>query len=294
MWVFDPNGSYSFRRFHSHAVSDGFAPASATRACHIKINNWLGNQIPNNVLMNVRIRSRVNGVNSEWGPACRFKLDPARAACPFTKLNDIPGTPALSCGAIRNFGPGNYVYAKPVTGANKYQFRFRITGEPFETVRNSNTYILQLNWNILPLQNGITYDVDVRASKDGGITWCTDPAPVSAPWGDICQLTIGSGGAQDGQQNLLMEEAASLHMYPNPNRGDQLYLSLDAVEEGVLTVSVDIYDLFGKRVSARTIAVQDGFINTVLDLNGELASGMYLVNITAGDQIFTERLMIQQ
>ena len=83
-------------------------------------------------------------------------------------------------------------------------------------------------------------------------------------------------------------------MYPNPNRGDQLYLSLDAVEEGVNTVSVDIFDLFGKRVSARTIAVNDGFINTVLELNGDMANGMYMVNITAGEKTYTERLVIQK
>jgi hypothetical protein len=39
-WIFDPNGSYSFRRFRSHHQSDGFGPASATRACHMKLNNW--------------------------------------------------------------------------------------------------------------------------------------------------------------------------------------------------------------------------------------------------------------
>ena len=87
--------------------------------------------------------------------------------------------------------------------------------------------------------------------------------------------------------------AAELRMFPNPNRGDLLTFSLSAVEEGVNTVSVDIFDLFGKRVSARTIAVADGGVNTVLDLNGELAAGMYLVNITAGEALFTERLVIQ-
>jgi hypothetical protein len=70
-------------------------------------------------------------------------------------------------------------------------------------------------------------------------------------------------------------------------------VSLSAVEEGVNTVSVDIFDLFGKRVSARTIAVNDGMINTVLDLNGEFAASMYLVNITAGETVYTERLVIQ-
>ncbi|MBK9174973.1 MAG: hypothetical protein IPM46_01300 [Flavobacteriales bacterium] len=57
-----------------------------------------------------------------------------------------------------------------------------------------------------------------------------------------------------GNQNMVEENATSLRMYPNPNRGDQLMLSLESVEEGVSTVSVDILDAFGKRVSARTIA----------------------------------------
>ncbi|MBP8876994.1 MAG: T9SS type A sorting domain-containing protein [Flavobacteriales bacterium] len=35
-------------------------------------------------------------------------------------------------------------------------------------------------------------------------------------------------------------------------------------------------------------------MNTVLDLNGEIASGLYMVNITAGDKTYTERLVIQK
>ncbi|MEO8589750.1 MAG: T9SS type A sorting domain-containing protein [Flavobacteriales bacterium] len=295
-WIYNPNGGYSFRKFRSHAVSDGFAPANASRACHMKINNWaVANQVPANVLMNIKVRNRIIGANGAWGPACRFMVDPLRAACPLTKLMDIPGHPYLSCGASRVWGTGNYVHARPVAGANKYQFRFRINGEPFVVVRTVNTYFVQLNWTTSPLQNLITYDVDVRASKDGGATWCSDFIPPALdPWGDVCQLTINNTPADDGDQNFAVEDNAGLRMYPNPNRGDQLYLSLDAVEESVLTVSVDIFDLTGKRVSARTIAVNDGFINTVLDLDGDMANGMYMVNITAGTQHFTERLVIQK
>ncbi|HQY00548.1 MAG TPA: T9SS type A sorting domain-containing protein, partial [Flavobacteriales bacterium] len=89
-----------------------------------------------------------------------------------------------------------------------------------------------------------------------------------------------------------------------PNRGDQLYINLSAVDADVHTVSVDIYDLTGKRISARTVAVQDGFLNTVMDLSripsnsgaagGEIASGIYMINITAGDKTYTERLVIQR
>ncbi len=74
---------------------------------------------------------------------------------------------------------------------------------------------------------------------------------------------------------------------------DQLYVQLDALEEGVSTVTVDILDLTGKRVSARTIPVQGDLLNAVIDLNGELTSGIYLVNITAGSEHFTQRLVIQ-
>jgi hypothetical protein len=87
--------------------------------------------------------------------------------------------------------------------------------------------------------------------------------------------------------------ADELLLFPNPNRGDVLNFSLSAIEKGVNTVTVDIYDLTGKRMSARTIAVIEGNVNTTLDLNGELAAGMYLVNITAGDTTYTERLVIQ-
>jgi hypothetical protein len=293
-WIFDPNGSYSFRRFRSHNVSDGFGPASATRACHMKLNNWvLASQVPANTLMNVRVRARINGVNGEFGPACRLEINPALAACPQTNLMDIPGNQYYSCGSTRQWGTGNYVHARPVSGANRYQFRFRIAAEGFEVVRTATTYFVQLNWSAVSgpqLQDGKTYDVDVRVSKDGGLTWCTS----ADPWGNICQLTIDNTPANSGNQNFAAEGgAAELVLFPNPNRGDVLNFSLSAIEEGVNTVSVDIYDLTGKRMSARTIAVSGGNVNTTLDLNGELAAGMYLVNITAGGETYTERLVIQ-
>jgi hypothetical protein len=140
-WIFDPNGSYSFRRFRSHNVSDGYANVGATRACHMKLNNWaVASQVPANVLMNVRVRPRVNGVNGEFGPACRLMIDPVRAACPLTKLMDVPGNQYFSCGVTRQWGPSTSVIAaRPVSGANRYQFRFRLPAEGFEVVITRTT-----------------------------------------------------------------------------------------------------------------------------------------------------------
>ncbi|MBX2981031.1 MAG: hypothetical protein KF905_17210, partial [Flavobacteriales bacterium] len=39
-WFYNPNGGYSFRKFRPHNVSDGYGNVGATRACHLKVNNW--------------------------------------------------------------------------------------------------------------------------------------------------------------------------------------------------------------------------------------------------------------
>ena len=139
-WFYDPNGTYSYRRFRNHATSDGFG-SGATRACHFKVNGWLNSglnpHIPANTLLNVRIRGRVAGNNLPFGPACLFKIDATRAACPLVKLQDNPlNVSDFSCGVTRTFGggssPSNRIVANPpqfspaVSGSLvRYQFRFQ-------------------------------------------------------------------------------------------------------------------------------------------------------------------------
>ncbi|MBK9174966.1 MAG: T9SS type A sorting domain-containing protein [Flavobacteriales bacterium] len=303
-WWYNPNGGYSFKRTQYHSTANGL-PASATRACHFKLNSWSGNQLQEGVVYNAKVRAILNNnfATAVWGPACRMMVDNTAADCPRTKLNDIPGDPFFSCGGTRTIGSNVLVHARAVRrrmapgctleNAKRYQFRFRSDNNNpvYTVVKTANTYFV----NTTGLVCGLTYDVDVRASfETSGTNWC---APNGAsPWGDVCLLTISCPPVNGGNQNMVDDAStgsAQLRMYPNPNRGDQLMLSLGSVEEGVQTVSVDILDAFGKRVSARTIATQGGFLNTVLELNGELAAGMYMVNITAGEQVYTERLVIQ-
>jgi hypothetical protein len=244
-------------------------------------------------MLNVRIRPRVNGVNGPFGAAYRFKIDPARAACPLTKLNDLPGNQFESCDQARNWGSGNWIHARPVSGANKYQWRFT-NGDGFLRVLTTNTYFLQLNWTASPLVAGGTYDVEVRASKNSGASYCTDAVPPAlAVWGDICTLTINGGNAQGGGAQLALEgNTNNVAMFPNPNQGDHLWLNIDGIDANVTTVSVDFFDLAGHRAVARVIPAQGDHLRTMLDLQGELAAGVYIIHIVAGDQIYTERLVV--
>ncbi len=90
-----------------------------------------------------------------------------------------------------------------------------------------------------------------------------------------------------------MDHNSTPSISPNPNNGDQLFINLNTVDEHVTTVSMEILDLSGKRMTSRTIATQGAHLNTVIDLQGEIAAGMYLVNIIAGDLTFIQRLVVK-
>ncbi|HNR53640.1 MAG TPA: T9SS type A sorting domain-containing protein, partial [Flavobacteriales bacterium] len=296
-WIFDPNGTYSYRKFRSHNVSDGFSPASATRACHMKINNWYNTPttplIPEGVLMNIRIRGRVAGVNFPFGPACRFKVDAALAQCPPTTLVNTPTMAEFSCGVLKPFGTNtSKIYAWSRPGANRYQFEFTVPGEgDFVKVVTRNNNVCILNWTDMPLVPGITYDVRVRVSVDQGATWC--------PWGTSCLVTIiGAGtagiaaepGAMMGPVGAMPVEVTA---WPNPNNGERLSLSVRNLEASVEMLGLELYDLTGKRLLNTMAQVQAGSVSTGVDLAG-MGSGVYLLRITAGDLVRTERIVIQR
>jgi len=53
-----------------------------------------------------------------------------------------------------------------------------------------------------------------------------------------------------------------------------------------------VYDVFGKRVLAKTYDNSGELFNTVLELNGDIASGLYMVNITVNDRSYTKRVSV--
>ena len=291
-WFYDPNGGYSYIRQRRHNVSDNFATIGSARTCHMKVNNWASaNHIPDGVALNVRVRGVVNNQPLNWGPACRFQRNEALGNCPPTLLFDVPGHFAYSCGVLRTFNaaPANRLYARPVEGATKYRFTLNNAELVSPIVREVTTYYLTLGWGAgvaQQLQPGQSYDVTVEAFKGG----------VYCQAGASCMVTINNA-AQGGQQNSAMvgstEYGTELALWPNPNQGDQLNFKLTRIGDQVSSVSLDLYDLSGKRLLQRTIPTSNGQVNTVIDLHGELAAGMYLVNITVGGQLFTDRVVIR-
>ncbi|MCB0793071.1 MAG: T9SS type A sorting domain-containing protein [Flavobacteriales bacterium] len=285
-WFLNPDGGYNRRIFRNHATSGGYGPPGPTRACHLLLSSMVTFPLPYDVLLNVRVRSRVNGAYSQFGPACRFMLASTPPACPTTMLIDNPNSPNYSCDVDRTFGGSDKVYCYPVSGANKYQFSFRIFAEGFTRNIASSSAGVILNWTNYPLEAPKSYDVLVRASFDNGATYCA--------FGDSCKVTIVDPPAAQNRDAVLTNGDAGITLFPNPTNGEQVYLTMNDLPEGEVNVSIEVYDMFGKLVMTRNVGAQDGTLNTVLQLDKELASGLYTVNATAAGHTWTQRLVINR
>ncbi|MCB0786940.1 MAG: 5'-nucleotidase C-terminal domain-containing protein, partial [Flavobacteriales bacterium] len=278
----DPNSSYARNVFFSHAAPVVGAPAGPSAAAYMRPQNLQTNPIPLDVLLEVRIRSRVNGVNGPWGAPCEIMVLSAPPACPSTQLVDNVNSPNFSCGVTRSFGGSDKVVAEPVAGATHYRFRFE---DGLGFVRNiagpSPARILK--WITTPLQDGVTYDVRVAVSFDGGANYC--------PYGAACQVTISNGPAA---ASLRIAEATNpaVMFWPNPNGGDVLHLQIDGLDESSTMATLDILDLTGKLVLSKAVPATAGGVRTSIELNGLVSKGMYLMRISTGDRTITERLMI--
>ncbi|MBK7940612.1 MAG: hypothetical protein IPJ87_01830 [Flavobacteriales bacterium] len=181
-WIFDPNGSYSRRVFQSGVVYNGWPDADPNDACYLRFAWMQTNPVPFNVLLNIAVRTRLNGVFGEFGPVCQAMVLPAAPACQTTRLVDHPLHPDLSCGVTRSFGGTDQLHAISLAGATDYRFRFVTDGGGFVRQIASSGATLTLNWTTLPLSDGAYYDVTVQPSFDGGATWC--------PFGPVCTVLI--------------------------------------------------------------------------------------------------------
>ncbi len=284
-WIFNPDGGYSRRIFQN--MTTGAAPNGATKSCHLQLSSITTNPVPSLVLLNVRVRGRVAGAYNEFGTACRMKIDPAAASCPTTQLVNNIADPHHSCGLTSvPLNGTRTLWAIVVSGANKYQFEFTKPGYS-RNIASTTPSVLITTWSTNPLLPCMTYNVRARASFSGGTTWC--------PFGATCTMSTagncGGGGTSQNAPRAMQQPGFKL--WPNPNRGDQLMIALDELDAQPTSANIDIFDAFGKLVMTRTLAVNEGAVNTTITLDGALAAGLYVVNVSVGDQHLSERLVIE-
>jgi uncharacterized delta-60 repeat protein len=281
-WFYDPDGGYSQRKFRNHATNGG-SGSGATRACYLR-NTWVGDPIPQNILLNVKVRSRVNGVNGEWGAACRYKLDPVAAACPLTKLIDTPGDQYFSCGVSRT--RAQYITAKPVAAANRYEFEFVNVADGYSYTIQGTTYQRTLGWATPALVPGHTYQVRVHASRDNGATWC--------PWGETCAVTISGPGAMAEAPSL--DHLGAIHtpemtVWPNPSNGEAIQIDISGLDDEA-PMDVTVMDIAGKLIHQHRHAVQGPTWRSTIGNEQALPTGQYFLRVTQGERTWQQRFVV--
>ena len=290
-WIFNPHGGYNRRITLTHAVpGSGYPPSTpvALRCSYLKLTQIQSFPVPLNVPLNIRVRTLINGVYGEFGPACKLFLP--TPACPVSQLTTA-ADPVVSCGAT-GLSLGGIIWADQVTSATDYQFEF---SRPSYLRRiTSSTRSQALNFYTYPLMDNTCYNVRVRVSFDGGTTFC--------PFGPYCTITLGTAICGFGAMPPMVEDDnftdlvvmdEQLTLWPNPSDGSRINLALTGSALSAGTVQVELTDGCGKLVITEVLPAHDGQFRTSLDLDRALAPGLYLVKVRAGDQMHTRRLVIQ-
>ena len=245
------------------------------------------------------VRARRDGandgfLNDNWGSGCEMALDVSVVqGC--AQLIDDTDLPTHSCGVTKSFGNSDKVWATPILGATQYRFRFQGSIDPDgdsgpltpiagARVITQSSYVRVLNWATYTLLDGETYNVQVEVFVNG--VW-------SGYCGATCQVTIDNPPAFGGR-DVEVVSTSDVQLYPNPVHDGNVNLVLNGLSGAENIVTVDIYDVFGKRVFARTIGTEGATqVSTVLELGTGMASGVYMVDVTMGDRKSVQRLTIQ-
>ncbi|MEO7080465.1 MAG: fibronectin type III domain-containing protein, partial [Flavobacteriales bacterium] len=187
-----------------------------------------------------RVRTDRDGAMAaaHFGSGCEMGLGQV-VIC--TQLIQAPAY-GHSCNETRTFNTNNsFIYAKPVQGATEYQFRIKNVNEGYDQTFIRNTYILQLKWNsnvAPPLIDGNTYSVEMNVKVN---------SVYSGFCASTCNITIDNGGNRPEARMAEMADNA-MNLWPNPNDGQELFITMAGLDMDIHTASVDLMDITGRNV----------------------------------------------
>lgn len=105
---------------------------------------------------------------------------------------------------------------------------------------------------------------------------------------DFGLIITGNNLTLSSPDNVLSK---SLVVYPNPNNGE-FVISFDSVSESNEDVGIDIFDISGRKVFSNIYSNRSVRFNEAITL-GEVESGIYIVNITQGNNKTSQKIIIE-
>lgn len=178
--------------------------------------------------------------------------------------------------------PATQIYASFQPGATGYQFWI------FDPHGSYSRRVFRPQQNLLInalLNNPVPADIDlnvrVRALVGGNYT----------PFGRVCKIRQNTVPGAEQRSAEVVQEAFSMELYPNPNRGESVFLTMKGLADTEQRIDLDIYDLLGKRVHAEQVTVAGTRHDHVIALGDRLQTGIYLVNVRIGETLHTMRMV---
>lgn len=281
-WFFNPDGGYQRRLLITHASNNYQFWYGVDRCSYLRLGHVVSSPLPLNVLLNMKVRTCVNGTYGRWGKACRLRID-LPDLCPAVQLIDDPANPKHSCGITNVYlNSSRWLHATFIPTAHKYKFQFTAPGYT-RNITTTGSAVLMAQWAVNPLQYGPrTYNVKVTTSYDNGSTWC--------PWGPECTITTAAGPPQGRMGSV--ERSTELSVFPTVVNDGQYSVVMNGLSPEVASVELMLVSGRGEVVLRRTIEAADGSVNDRSALPASVAPGRYVLVLLSGDDRWTRSLIV--
>jgi len=184
---------------------------------------------------------------------------------------------------------GTWLHAKPfICGAINHTIEFQqvtnclgstTIGSVFTTITNG---VSSTKWlaQVSGIQAGSWYKV----------RWRPNFAYGTGNYGAEDLIQVGGSTIVDNENRPFEAQSrVSAALYPNPNQGDAVFINLTDLETDL--VDVEVYDGLGRIIFQRNYFA-DGSLNALIRFNQKLSSGVYLVKMSIGYEIITERMIV--
>ncbi len=229
---------------------------------------------------------RIIDADGQFGSASTLHVGTPDFCVPLSNQGLIP----YSCDRA-DLLPNTTLYCNGQPGASGWQWWwFDPHGSYSRRILVTTNHMKANQMVTQPVPYGLELNIRVRALISGNYT----------AFGKACTAVVNDPGGADMNdegityQSIGVDGSSSvLSIYPNPNRDGVVYVMIDGLDEVEREMVIDVYDLFGKRVHGEQVAIAGGTVNHVMDLSGDLAMGMYVVNVTIDGKHFTQRLLKQ-
>jgi uncharacterized delta-60 repeat protein len=195
----------------------------------------------------------------------RYFSDPITATCA-APVNPVTFAITSTSATLSWDNPGN---------ATAFQVRYRSNiDDNWTKVFSNNTSI-----TLTGLTPAVKYGWSVRAKCDDGNV---------SSFSNGSKFKTSPLRATDG----AMDESSAMQLYPNPSTGT-FQLSFNTVESTTATATIQIVNIFGQVVDSRILNIVDGTLDETFNFSGQLAPGSYFIRLSAGNELYSSRFILQ-